>query len=215
MEPSVASRHTSVRLAVSGSAAVTKTLRPHTAGEEWPVPGSSVFQAKSASAKAVGKASSLTPDPLGPRKRGQLSAARVTAGTGTREASARIEARIPRETYPPFVHWPRIIMPHPLRVPTRHCPREDRHGNRETHFASSRRSRVASRLRSRGAATKCSPGRQPGEHGRANDQPRRGDGTKRASRATRSVAPTGLVLRCHVYPRLAPLAPWGTFCRRS
>src|SRR5438132_12536692 len=63
-----------VRRALAGSEQVTKRWSPKTEGEEWPVPGSSIFQLKSEAENWTGilGAGEARPEPFGPRKRGQV-----------------------------------------------------------------------------------------------------------------------------------------------
>src|SRR5258707_4128355 len=58
---------------------VRKICSPHNTGEEWPVPGNSIFQLMSALVILVGMVlQSLTPAPFGPRKRVHSCAAPST-----------------------------------------------------------------------------------------------------------------------------------------
>src|SRR5262249_552783 len=79
--PLAASKHTRERSVFV--AVWTNTRSPHTMGDELPRPGRAFFHKMPFSAlKATGTAlSSATPVPLGPRKRGQLSADAASAVT--------------------------------------------------------------------------------------------------------------------------------------
>src|SRR5262245_61296768 len=58
------------RFPACGSPLVTKMRSFQTTGDEWPIPGSLTFQAKSFSVQRTGgDESAATPEPFGPRKR--------------------------------------------------------------------------------------------------------------------------------------------------
>src|ERR1051326_512936 len=88
--PSPAARQRIWRSALVISPLVTKTRSFQTTGEEWPLPGSVVFQRTSASAQRMGRlVAGLMPPPSEPRNRGQESWADMELGA----VSARIESR--------------------------------------------------------------------------------------------------------------------------
>src|SRR5437868_6780099 len=88
--PSPEARQRIRRSALVISPLVTKRRSFQTTGEEWPLPGSVVFQRTSPSAQRTGRlVAGLMPPPSEPRNRGQESWADIEMGV----VSARIESR--------------------------------------------------------------------------------------------------------------------------
>ena len=76
---------------VAGSALPTNSFSPQITGEPWPTPGNSIFQFRSLSVHWAGMVVvSLSPVPLGPRKRVHSWAERLAAKT---PRTSRIESR--------------------------------------------------------------------------------------------------------------------------
>src|SRR5262249_4519955 len=88
--PSPEARQRIRRSALVVSPLVTKRRSFQNTGEEWPLPGSVVFQRTSPSAQRMGTlVAALIPAPSKPRNRGQESWAHMEIGA----VSARIESR--------------------------------------------------------------------------------------------------------------------------
>src|SRR5579859_6689438 len=75
---------------------VTKTLSPHTIGEDQPSPGIAVFHATwvEASQDRGSVASAESPCPVGPRKRGQLDSDCAQAGAARRTSARAVFIRL-------------------------------------------------------------------------------------------------------------------------
>src|SRR5688572_9907285 len=89
--------HRTYRVASFGSALNRKILSPHSTGELWPIPGSSAFQFRSFSVHDAGiVVVSLSPCPLGPRKRVHSCAAAIAFKAVTNSAAQPARANVIR-----------------------------------------------------------------------------------------------------------------------